>query len=98
MVDPRSRLPWLLVAASMLFAVLLVYVFFAAYLPVRQHVVRLEAELRELYAREAALQTRLAQQELREQQTTAVAAERDALATRLEEVERELAALRGRRR
>ena len=97
----RARLPWLLVAGSALLLVLLLYVLFAAFAPAKQRVVRLEAELKDVYAREAALQTRLAQQEqrhaLREQQMQALAAERDALARRLEEVQRELAAARRRR-
>lgn len=42
--DPaRSGKPWLLVAASALLAVLLLYVFFGAYLPARQHGARLES-------------------------------------------------------
>ena len=61
-----------------------------------------ERELKDLYAREAELQTRLAQNEqrygLRERQLSAVAAERDAIARRLEDLERELAASRGKRR
>ena len=95
----RARLPWLLVAGSGLLAVLLLYVIFAALVPAKQQVSRLEAELKDVYAREAALQTKLAQQEqrhaLRDQQMTALVAEREALARRLEEVQRELAAARG---
>jgi septal ring factor EnvC (AmiA/AmiB activator) len=98
----RARLPWFLVAASVLFAALLAYTLFAAYLPAKTRVTRLERELRDLYAREAELQTRAAQTEqrsaLREQQFVSVTAERDALARRLEELERELAILRGARR
>jgi len=86
---PRAPLPWLLVAASVLLLVIVLYLFFGAYLPAKQRVARLEAEL----------QTRLAQQEktyaLREQQATALNAERDALARRIEELERQLAAMRG---
>ena len=94
----RVQLPWLIVAGSGLLTVLLLYVLFAAYLPARQRVVSLEAELKEVYAREAALQTKLAQQEqrhaLRDQQMTALVAEREALARRLEELQRELTAAR----
>lgn len=97
---PPSRLPWLLVVASVLLAALLAYTLFTGYLPAKQRVAQLEQELKGLYAREAALQTQLAQQEqrhaLREQQIIAITAERDALARRLEAVERELAAARGR--
>jgi len=92
----RVSTPWLLVVASLLLAVLLLYVLFAGYLPARQRVARLEAELRDVYRREAELQTRLAQQEqrhaLREQQLVALTAERDALVKRLEDLERELSA------
>jgi len=99
---PRAPLPWLLVAASVLLLAIVVYLFFGAYLPVKQRVARLEAELKQVYGRETQLQTRLDQQEkthaLREQQATALAAERDALAKRIEELERELATSRGRRR
>ena len=94
----RVRLPGLIVAGSGLLTVLLLYVLFGAYLPARQRVARLEAELKEVYAREAALQTKLAQQEqrqgLRDQQMTALVTEREALARRLEELQRELAAAR----
>lgn len=98
---PRRKTPWLLVAASVLFAALLAYVLFAGYLPAKQRVARLEAELKQVYAREAQLQTRLAQVDqrsaLRDQQVNALRAERDALARRLEDLERELAAARTRR-
>ena len=99
---PRARLPWLLVAASALLAVLLAYTLFGGYLPVKRRVARLERELRDVYAREADLQTKVAQNEqrygLREQQLLAVSAERDALAHRLEALERELAIARGAKR
>lgn len=95
--QPRSARPWLLVVASALLVGLVLYVMFAAWLPAKHRMVRLEAELKEVYAREAALQTRLAQQELRERQAAALRAERDALARRIEELERELAAARSRR-
>lgn len=77
----------------------LFYVFFGALVPARQRVARLEAELKDIYAREAALQTKLAQQEqryvLRERQMSALVAEREALARRLDELQRELEAMRG---
>jgi len=99
---PRARLPWLLVAASALLAVLLAYTLFSGYLPAKRRVARLERELRDVYAREADLQTKVAQNEqrygLREQQLLAVSAERDALAHRLEALERELAIARGAKR
>jgi septal ring factor EnvC (AmiA/AmiB activator) len=99
---PRPQLPWLLVAASALLLVIVLYLFFAAYLPAKQRLAGLEAELKQVYTREADLQTKLAQQEktyaLREQQGTALTAERDALARRIEELEKELAAARGRKR
>ena len=99
---PRSTFPWFLVVASALLAALLAYTLFAGYLPAKQRIVKLERELKHLYAREAELQTRLAQSEqryaLRERQLSAVTAERDAIARRLEDLERELAASRGNKR
>jgi septal ring factor EnvC (AmiA/AmiB activator) len=90
----RVRLPWLLVAGSALLALLLVYVIFGAYLPAKKRIASLEAEIKDVYAREAVLQNRLAQQEhrhaLRDQQMTALVAEREALARRLEDLQREL--------
>jgi type II secretory pathway component PulM len=92
----------MLVAAGTLLLVLVLYLFFGAYLPAKQRLARLEAELKDVYAREAQLQSRVEQQQkahaLREQQGTALAAERDALTRRIEELEKELAAVRGRRR
>jgi septal ring factor EnvC (AmiA/AmiB activator) len=77
-------------------AALLLYVFFAAYLPAKQRIARLEAEIRDVYAREATLQNKLVQQdqrhELRERQVRALMAERDALARRLEALQREVGA------
>jgi septal ring factor EnvC (AmiA/AmiB activator) len=99
---PRARLPWLLVAASVLLAILLAYTLFGAYLPAKRRLASLERELREVYAREAELQTKVARSDqtytLREQQLIAVTAERDALARRMEELEKELAILRGAKR
>ena len=99
---PRPRLPWLLVAASVLLAVLLAYTLFGAYLPAKRRLASLERELKDVYAREADLQTKVAKNDqsraLRDQQLIAVSAERDALARRLEELERELATARGKKR
>ena len=99
---PRARLPWLLVAASVLLAVLLAYTFFVGYLPAKRRVASLERELRDLYSREAQLHSKVAQSEQRhaqrEQRLRAITAERDALARRLQELERELGAVRGQRR
>jgi septal ring factor EnvC (AmiA/AmiB activator) len=99
---PRATLPWFLVTASALLAALLAYTLFAGYLPAKQRIGRLERELKDLYAREAELQTKLAQTEqrhaARERQLSSVTTERDAIARRLDELERELAVARGRRR
>jgi septal ring factor EnvC (AmiA/AmiB activator) len=99
---PRATFPWFLVAASVILAGLLAYTLFAGYLPAKQRSARLERELKDLYAREAEIHTKLAQNEqrhaLRERQLSAATAERDALARRLEELEREVAASRNRRR
>jgi len=97
----RPGVPWLLVAGSVLLVLLFLYLMFGAYLPAKRRVAGLESELKSLYAREAALQTRVAQQEgrekLRDQQMLALTAERDALAQRLQDLERELAAARPRK-
>lgn len=90
----KRRLPWLLVIASLLLAVLLGYTLFVGYLPAKQRIAGLERELKDVYAREADLDTRQAQ---RERQLQALAAERDALVQRMVELERDLAAARNRR-
>ena len=99
---PRAAFPWLLVAASVLLAVLLGYTLFAAYLPAKQRIAQLERELKDLYAREAELQTRVAQNEQRgtqrDRQLAAATAERDAIARRLEDLERQLGVSSARRR
>ena len=96
-----GSLSWILVAASVLFAVLLFYVMFVGYLPAKKRVAGLEAELRQLYQHEAELQTKLQTQEQqqaqRERQLATLSAERDALAKRVEALERELATARRRR-
>jgi hypothetical protein len=56
-------IPWLLVAGSAMLLILLLYVLFGAYVPAKQHIEKLEAELREVYTREAALQKRVAELE-----------------------------------
>ncbi len=99
---PRARVPWLVVAGSALLAFLFLYVLFAAYMPAKQRVARLEAELKDVYAREAALQTKAVQQEgrmaLRDRQVSELTAERDALARRLEDAQRALSTRSARRR
>ena len=99
---PTARLPWLVVLASVILLLLVLYVLFAGYLPSKHRVAGLEAELKGLYKREAELQTRIAQQDqryaLRERQISALTSERDTLIRRLEELEKQLAAMRGQRR
>ncbi len=100
---PNARIPWFLVAASFALVLLVLYVLFVGYLPSKQRVAGLEAELKDLYKREAELQTKLAQQDqrsaLRDRQISALTSERDTLIRRLEELERQLAAARsGQRR
>ena len=98
MVDrPGTKLSWTLVAASVLFAVLLLYVMFVGYLPAKRRMAGLELELKELYQHEAELQTKIQAQAVRERQLATLSAERDALAKRVEALERELAAARRRR-
>ena len=99
MVDrPRATIPWMLVIASVLLLVIVLYMLFGAYLPTKKRITGLEGELRDLYAREAQIQTKLARETersaQREQQLAAFTAERDALAKRVEELEREVAALK----
>ena len=88
----RAAVPWLLVAASGLFAGLTLYVLFAGFLPARERAARLEEELKNLYTQEAQLHGALAQVEQRlaqrEQDVRLLRAERDALARRVEELER----------
>ena len=99
---PRATLPWFLVAASVLLAVILGYTLFGGYLPAKQRIARLERELKDLYAREAELQTKVAQNEqrgaIRDRELAAATAERDAMARRLEDLQRQLAAANARRR
>lgn len=90
----RHRLPWLLVVASVALAALLGYTLFAGYVPAKQRIAGLERELKEVYAREADVDSRHAQ---RDRQLQALSAERDALAARVAELERELAVIRSRR-
>ena len=89
---PNARIPWFLVAASVVLALLVLYVLFVGYLPSKQRVASLEAELKDLYRREAELQTKVAQQDqryaIRERQISALTVERDTLIRRLEELER----------
>jgi type II secretory pathway component PulM len=61
----RPTIPWLLIAGSGILAVLLAYVLFVGYIPAKRHVERLDAELKGVYAREAALQSRVAELEER---------------------------------
>lgn len=99
---PNPRTPWFLVAASFVLVLLVLYVLFVGYLPSRQRVAGLEAELKDLYKRQADLQTRIAQQDqrsaLRERQIAALTSERDTLIRRLEELEKQLAAARNSQR
>jgi septal ring factor EnvC (AmiA/AmiB activator) len=95
---PNARIPWFLVAASVVLLLLVLYVLFVGYVPSKQRVAGLEAELKDLYKREAELQTRIAQQDqryaLRERQISALTSERDTLIRRLEELEKLLSAAR----
>ena len=99
---PNTKIPWFLVAASMVLLLLVLYVLFVGYLPSKQRVAGLEAELKDLYKREADLQTRISQQDqryaLRERQISALTTERDTLIRRLEELEKLLAAARAAQR
>ena len=95
---PNAKIPWFLVAASVVLLLLVLYVLFVGYLPSKHRVAGLEAELKDLYKREAELQTRIQRYELRERQMSALTSERDTLLRRLEELEKLLAAARNQRR
>lgn len=90
----RAAVPWFLVAASVLFAALMLYVLFAGFLPAKHRALRLEAELKALYVQEAHLHEKLAQieqhQAQREQHVQTLRAERDDLARRVEQLEQRL--------
>ena len=98
----RVRMPSTLLAACVLLVVIVLYLLFGAYLPARHRIAGLEAELRDVYAREARLQSELQREDqsraVRDQQLAAFAAERAALGKRLEQLEDELAALKARKR
>ena len=88
-----AKVPWLLVAGSAILVAILLYVIFGAYLPEKERVAKLEAELKQVYLREAELQTKLALQEQRVALgERAAIAERDELARRLEELQSQLPA------
>ena len=97
----RPAFPWLLVAASLILTALLGYTLFLGYLPAKHRIVRLERELKDLYAREAELQTKLAasdqRQSARETEFVSAVAERDAIARRFEDLQREMSTSRVRR-
>ena len=99
---PGTKIPWFLVAASIVLVLVVLYLLFIDYLPAKQRVGSLEAELKDLYKREAELQTKIAQQDqrhaLRERQISALTSERDTLIRRLEELERLLGTGRNPRR
>ena len=99
---PPSRRPWMLIAAALVLLIMLAYVLLGAYLPSRQRMAGLEIELKDLYQKEAELQTQLAQalqkSTMLQQQVGALAAERDALLRRTRELEQELRKRGGRRR
>jgi len=99
---PGTQIPWFLVAASIVLVLVVLYVLFIGYLPAKQRLASLEAELKDLYKRESELQTKIAQQDqrhaLRERQISALTSERDTLIRRLEELERLLGTGRSPRR
>jgi predicted nucleic acid-binding Zn-ribbon protein len=79
---------------------LLFYLMFVAYLPLKQRAARLELELRDVYRREADLQTALAREEKRksqrDRQIVALSQERNELARRVQTLQRDLQAARQR--
>src|SRR5574337_1391875 len=97
---PPAGRPWLLIAAALVLAGVLAYVLLGAYIPSRHRMAGLEAEIKEVYQKEADLQTQLARSlqrnELLQQQLAALAAERAGLVRLTQELEQELAALKKR--
>src|SRR2546425_12332914 len=95
-----ARRPWLLVVAALVMASLLAYVLFGAYIPTRQRMAGLEAEIKEVYQKEAQLQTQLARSlqknTLLQQQLTALAAEREGLVRHAQALAQGLAAVKRR--
>jgi septal ring factor EnvC (AmiA/AmiB activator) len=91
----------MLMAASVVLALALLFALLALYFPARRHIAALEAELKTVYVREAELQTRLVQLEQRqtprERRIAALNAERDALARQVDELKRQLVAARRRK-
>lgn len=77
---------------------LLFYLMFAAYIPLKHRATRLEVELRDVYRREADLQTALTREEKRysqrDRQAAALSRERNDLARRIETLERQIQATR----
>ena len=93
----RAHIPWLLVAGSALLLVLILYILFGVYVPTKRRVALLEAELRQVYEREAELQTRLVQQEqAAASREKALMNERDELVRRADDLQRQLAGPRRR--
>src|SRR4030095_11871857 len=86
--QPGTKIPWLLVAASVVLVLVALYLLFVGYLPAKQRIAGLEANLKDLYKREADLQMKIAQQEqrhsFRERQISALTSERDTLLRRLQ--------------
>ncbi len=96
-----ARRPWLLIVATLLMAGVLAYVLLGAYIPSKQRMAGLEAEVKDVYQKEAELQSQLAQalqkNAVLQQQLVALAGERASLVRRTQELEQELTALKKRR-
>jgi type II secretory pathway component PulM len=87
----RAHIPWLLVAGSALLLVLILYILFGIYVPTKRRAALLEAELRQVYEREAELQTKLVQQEqAAASREKALMNERDELVRRADDLQRQL--------
>src|SRR5215510_13424945 len=90
----HPKIPWPIVGARVLLLLEILYLLFVGYLPAKQRIAGLEAELKDLYRREAELQSKIAQQDqrysVRERQISALTSERDTLIRRLEELEKAL--------
>lgn len=99
-LDRMPRRPWALIIASLLLAALAAWTGIQ-YMRGAARERRLQAELKEIYQEAETLRSVATQWReramFREQQTSALTVERDALSKRIREVEAELAALKGRR-
>jgi len=99
MDDARPRRPWLLIIASLLLAVIAAWTG-TQWKQARDHEGKLRAEMKQVYLEAEQIRTLAAQSQQRvsllEKQVMVLSAEREATTKRLEELEAELSAAKGR--